>query len=58
MAPRHKILMAYVSKKGNQIYFSFLSKGSANEHPPGSPTGPLWREILVYRVYFAYVSKT
>jgi hypothetical protein len=41
MAPRLKILMASGSKKGTQIYFSFLSKVPANEPPPGSPTGPL-----------------
>jgi hypothetical protein len=44
MAPRSKILMASGSKKGTQIYFSFLSKVSANELSPGSPTGPPWRE--------------
>jgi hypothetical protein len=41
MAPRLKILMAYGSKRGTQILFSFLSKVPANEPPPGSPTGPL-----------------
>jgi len=46
MAPRLKILMASGSKK-TQIYFSFLSKVLANKLPPGSPTGPLWREIPV-----------
>jgi len=39
-----KGLMASGSKKGTQIYFSFLSKVLTNEPPPGSPTGPLWRE--------------
>jgi hypothetical protein len=38
MAPRLKILMASGSKKGTQIYFSFLSKVLANEPPPGSAT--------------------
>jgi len=51
MAPRLKILMASESKKGTQIYFSFLSKVSENEPPPGSPTGPLWRERPVYRAF-------
>jgi len=41
MAPRLKILIAYGSKRGTQIVFSFLSKVLANEPPPGSPTGPL-----------------
>jgi len=38
---RHKIIMASKSKKGTQIYFSFLAKVPANEPLPGSPTGPL-----------------
>jgi hypothetical protein len=41
--------MASGSKKEARIYFSFLSKVQANEPPPGSPTGPLWRERPVYR---------
>jgi len=49
MAPRLEILVASGSKKGTQIYFSFLSKVLVNEPPPGSPKGPLWREIPVYR---------
>jgi hypothetical protein len=51
MAPRLKILMASGSKKGTQIYFSFLSKIPANKPPAVSPTGPLWRERPVYRVF-------
>jgi hypothetical protein len=52
MAPRLKILMASGSKKGTQIYFSFLSKVLAlNEPPPGSPTRPLWRGRPVYRAF-------
>jgi len=43
--------MSSGSKKGTQIYFFFLSKIPANEPPPGSPTGPLWREIPVYRAF-------
>jgi hypothetical protein len=39
------------SKKGTQIYFSFLSKIPEEEFPPGSPTGPLWREIPIYRAF-------
>jgi hypothetical protein len=41
IAPRLKILMASRFKKGIQIYFSFLSRVSANEPLPDSPTGPL-----------------
>jgi len=51
MAPRLKILMLSGSKKGIQIYFSFLSKIPADEPPPGSATGPLWREIPIYRAF-------
>ena len=48
MAHRLKILMTSGSKKGTQIYFSFLS---ANEPPPRSPTGPQWRERPAYREF-------
>jgi hypothetical protein len=41
MVPRLKILMASGSKKGTQIYLSFLSKVLAKEPPLCSPTGPL-----------------
>jgi hypothetical protein len=51
MAPRLKILMVSGSKKGTQIYFSFLSKVLANEPPLGSPTGPLWGGRPVYRAF-------
>jgi len=51
MAPRLKIVMASWSKKGTRIYFSFLSKVPANEPPPDSPTGPLWRGRPVYRAF-------
>jgi len=51
MAPRLKILMSSGSKKGTQIYFSFLSKVLADELPPGSPTGPLWRGRPTYRAF-------
>jgi hypothetical protein len=51
MAPRLKIVMASRSKKGTQIYFTFLSKVPANEPPPGSPTGPLWRGSPAYRAF-------
>ena len=45
MAPRLKILMTAGSKKGTQIYFSYLTKVPANEPPPGSPnTAPIKRE--------------
>jgi len=51
MASRLKILMASGSKKGTQIHFSFLSKVPANEPPPGSPTGSLWRGRPIYRAF-------
>jgi len=49
--------MASGSKKGMQIYFSFLSKVPTNEHPPGSPTGP-YGEGGLFTGHFAYLSKT
>jgi hypothetical protein len=33
----------------------FSQDVSASEYTPGSPTGPLWREISVYRTYFISV---
>ena len=51
MARRRKIITAFGSKTGTQIYFSFNSEVPANELPPGSPKGPLWREIPVYREF-------
>jgi hypothetical protein len=55
-----KILMTSGSKKGTQVYFSFLSKVPVNESPPDAPTGALWRgcyrafcislENLIFRV--------
>jgi hypothetical protein len=40
------------SRKGTQIYFSFLSKAPANKPPPGSPTGPLQRGRPAYRAFY------
>jgi len=50
MAPRLKILMSPGSKKGTQIYFTFLSKVQANEPHPVSPTCP-YGERPVYRAF-------
>ena len=33
------------------MHFLFLSKVPINETPPGSTTGPLWRELAVYRTF-------
>jgi hypothetical protein len=30
----------------------FLSKVSVNEPPPSFPTGPLWRELPIYKALF------
>jgi hypothetical protein len=43
-------------RKELRYTFSFLSKVLANELPPGSPTGPLWREIPIYRA-FSHISQ-
>jgi hypothetical protein len=57
MAFKLKILMSSGSKKGTQIYLSFLSKSPGKRiPPPGSPTGPLWREIPVYKA-FLHISR-
>jgi len=48
--------MSSGSKKRNtDTHFLFTPKIPVNEPPPGSPTGPLWRELPVYR-YFFYIS--
>jgi hypothetical protein len=52
MAHRLKILMSSASKKGTQIYtFLFSQNVLASESHPGSPMGPLWREIPAYRAF-------
>jgi hypothetical protein len=43
--------MSSGSKKGTQIYYPFLSQVPANEPPTVSSTGPIWREIPVYRAF-------
>jgi len=55
MAPRLKILMSWVQERNPDILFLF--KNPSKEPPPGSPAGPVWREIPVYRA-FAHLSKT
>ena len=54
---RHKFLITSRSKKGTQIYYSFLSKVPANEPPPGSPKGPLWRGRHAYRAFCVPLKK-
>jgi hypothetical protein len=51
MAPRLNTLCPLGPRKKLRYTFSFLSKVPANEPPPGSPTGPLWREISVHRAF-------
>jgi hypothetical protein len=47
--------MSSGSKKRNpDMHFLFLS---VNAPIPGSLTGPLWRELLIYRAFFTYLSK-
>ena len=51
IAPRLKILMASGSKRGTQIYFSFLSKVPANEPPSRSPNrAPMEREARLQSI--------
>jgi len=37
------------------MHYLFLSKVPVNKPPPSSPTGPLWRELPVYKAFF-YIS--
>jgi hypothetical protein len=43
--------MSSGSKKRTQIYFFFSLKIPANKPHPGTQTGPLWREIPIYRAF-------
>jgi len=46
------------SKEMNlDMHFLFPSKVPVKERPPGSPTGPLWRELPVDGDFFTYLSK-
>jgi hypothetical protein len=50
--------MSSKSKKGNpDINSLFLSNAPVNEPPLVSPTGPLWRELPIYRAFFIYTIK-
>jgi hypothetical protein len=50
MTTRLNILMPSDPRKRKpDKNFVFLSKVPVNEPPPGSPKGPLWRELPVYR---------
>jgi hypothetical protein len=55
--PRLKILMVSGSKKGTQIYFSFLSKVLANNPLRVPQQGP-YGERGLCTGHFAYLSKT
>jgi len=48
MVPRLKILMAFGSKKGTQIHFSFKSPGKRT--PSRFPNKAPWRDRPVYKV--------
>ena len=50
-----KRLMSCGSKKGTQIYYTFLPKVPASESPPGSPTGPLCREMPYPEPFLTYL---
>jgi hypothetical protein len=39
-------------KRNSDTHFLFLSKVPVKEPPPGSPTGPPWRELPVYKAFF------
>jgi hypothetical protein len=38
------------------MHFLLLSKVPVDEPPPGSPTGPLWRGLPVYKAFSIYIS--
>ena len=43
------------SKKGTQICYPFPQRVSANESPPGSPTGPLWRDTRLQCIFTSHL---
>jgi hypothetical protein len=40
------------------MHILFLSKVPVNNPPLGSPMGHLWRELPIYRDFFAYLSNS
>jgi hypothetical protein len=57
MAPRLKTLMSSGNKKGTQIYYPFVPKVLASKSPPGSPLGPLWREMPISKAFLNISSR-
>jgi hypothetical protein len=61
IAPRLKILMASGSKKGTQIYFSYLSKVPTNKPPPGSLLqfpqngAPMERDAHLQSLFYVFI---
>jgi len=51
MAPRLKTLCPLGPRKEHRYVLYFLSKRPGKRTPSRSPTGPLWREIAIYRHY-------
>jgi len=51
MAPRLKILCPLVRREEPRYTVVFSQTVPASKSPPGSPTGPLWREIPAYRAF-------
>jgi hypothetical protein len=54
MAPDLKFFVLWVHERNPDILL-FSLKIPVNEPLPGSPTGPLWREIPVYRAFCIYL---
>jgi hypothetical protein len=46
--------MSSGSKNGTQIYYPFFSKSPGKRTHPGSPKGPLWREMPIVRDFSTY----
>jgi hypothetical protein len=58
IASRLNFYVLWVQEKETNIHFLFLSKVPVNEHPPGSPTQPLWRELPVQKAFFTHLSNS
>jgi len=46
--------MPYGSKNRTQIYYPFLSKSPGKGTHPGSPKGPLWKEMPISKAFSTY----
>ena len=44
-------------KRESRHAFSFFLESPSKQTPPGSPTGPLWTELPIYKAFFLRISQ-